>query len=439
MQDKYNIWGTFKSVELEKKYLEETFETNRNYTFLTYFFCCLFFVFAGVFGDFQRKFYILGAYELLAVRLFILAISISFFLIYRKVTERPKHWELWLDVLKILSSISIFLLTWWTKGASLTLLPGIMMMVGSFYMILPGRVHSTNICAVFLLITFALLQDPVLTYGEKVHRYMIFMLFAIEVLLLFFKCKIDKWARVEFYTKKELDTINDTKDKILAAIAHDIRNPLTIIMTKAERCRIQAQKGDMSAVVDYQNSIVSSVSRLDGLLADIVDWAVTELQNGRTLKENKCIDKTIREAIEFVYEQAETKNIKFDIDVEPANILHETKMMKTCIRNVLSNAIKFSNSSSQIKISGILDANHYKIIVSDSGVGMEEDIVKDILGGVNSHTDFGSEGEKGTGLGLKLVKNVITRHEGEMEITSTPGQGTTFTFLIPSKVQSAIA
>ena len=110
------------------------------------------------------------------------------------------------------------------------------MMIACFYVVLPGRITSTNLCTFVLIMTFIFWQDPALTFGIKVHRYMVFMLISITILLLTFKAKLDRWARVEFLSRQELDTINSTKDKILATIAHDIRNPLAIIMAKAERC-----------------------------------------------------------------------------------------------------------------------------------------------------------------------------------------------------------
>jgi signal transduction histidine kinase len=431
MQNDFNIWGTFKSKELESHFQNSIFLKNKSYTFLTYFFCCFFFVLAGVFGDFQRTFFHYSAMDLLYIRIGLLGLFVVFFLVNRKAKERPGGWDLWLDAMKIISSIAIFLLTWWTEGESLTLLPGIMMMVACFYVVLPGSIWSTNLCAIFLFVTFVFWQNPAVTYGVKVHRYMIFMLFAIDVLLFFFKSRIDRWARVEFLSKNELDTINNTKDKILATIAHDIRNPLAIIMSKAERCSMEVARDNYDNVEATQKGIVKSVTKLDGLLVDILDWAVVEMQKGKTLKEKTCITETIKDAIEFLSEQANSKDIELFILLEPKEMSHERKMMSTCVRNVLSNAIKFSNWGDQVSIVGRQIENSYEITIGDKGPGIEEDVVKDILSGQNFKTELGSEGEKGTGLGLKLVQNVINRHLGKMSIETKIGEGTNFIFVIP--------
>lgn len=431
MQNDFNIWGTFKSQKLEDEYQRNIFKKNKLYTFMSYFLCTLFFVFAGIFGDFQRVFYLYGAEELLAIRIFIFSTFLFFYLLYRKSITEPKLWEFMLGVMKLSSCVVILLLTWWTRGASLTLLPGIMMMIACFYVVLPGRITSTNLCTFVLIMTFIFWQDPALTFGIKVHRYMVFMLISITILLLTFKAKLDRWARVEFLSRQELDTINSTKDKILATIAHDIRNPLAIIMAKAERCAREFSKGKMDNVESSQKGIVKSVMKLDGLLVDIIDWAVVEMQQGRPLKEKACISATINDSIEFLSEQVNSKEIDLFVLLEPVEINHEKKMMSTCIRNVLSNAVKYSHWGEQVSIVGRIIGDNYEITIGDKGPGIPEHIVSDILAGQNFRTELGSEGEKGTGLGLKLVKNVMSRHLGKMSIETKIGEGTSFIFLIP--------
>lgn len=437
MQNEYFIWGTFKDSAKEQSFLQQTWIKNKGYGFLSYFLCCLFFVFAGIFGDFQREFFSYGAWELLGLRIILLFISLSFYLFYRKQSLRPRNVELWMDSMKYLSTIIIILLTIWTKGSSLTLLPGIMMMVASFYIMLPGRIHSTNICALMLLFTFAFWQDPNLTYGVKVHHYMTFMLFAIETLLFFFKCKMDRWARLEYDTQMQLDDINRTKDKILATIAHDIRNPLAIIHSKAEMSKIKLDRNDLVGVKDQQLAIIKSVLKLDKLLLDIIEWALSELQLGKSSKDKFCIKETVERAVNFVSEQAELKKIKFKMEVDSSTFPLEGKLMETCFRNILTNAIKFSPASTKVEIHGKRIGDHYTLKFADEGSGMDKVMIENLLNGLNHDSEPGTEGEMGTGFGLKLVKNIIHRHDGEMKIDSIIGKGTTFTFHLPVGLESA--
>ncbi len=427
----FNFWGTLTSPELEDSFLNDKWLENKNYTFLTYFLCCFFFLGAGLFGDFQRVFYIGSAKELLLFRVFLLMISLVFILQNGKKQRRPKSLEIWLDSMKYISTVVIVLLTYWTRGTSLTLLPGIMMMLIGFYMILPGRIMSTNVCALTLLITFAFLQDPVLTYGKEVHHYMTFMLVAIEILLCFFKIKHEKWARTEYMSKKELDSLNETKDKLLATIGHDIRSPLALIQSRAELSLLSLKDGEFSEVTKSQSMIIKSVSKLDNLLSDIVNWAISDLKEGRNSREVRCITKTMGDAVDFILEVANQKRIRITKELSPYPYFHEPRMMTTCFRNILSNAIKYNPFNSEIHIRGSVCDDFYHIEVIDQGPGLGEELAEKIKSGLNDSSEVGTEGERGSGLGLKLVKNIVDNHGGKINIYANVEGGATFKVSLP--------
>lgn len=427
----FTPWGTLNSVEQENTFLNSKWPLSKNYTFLTYFLCCLFFLLAGVFGDFQRTFLMGSAHELLILRVLLLIISVVFFFCCRGSDHRPKYLSLWLDSMKLLSTIIIFFLTYWTGGSSLTLLPGIMMMVICFYMVLPGRISSTNICSISLLAIFIFLQDPELTYGLGLHRYRIFMLTVIIVLLYFFKAKQDRWERTEYMSKKELDSLSQTKNKLLATIGHDIRGPLAIIQSRADISLLNLESRNYESVMNSQKMIIKTTSKLDHLLSDIVNWAISDLKEGVSFKEEQCITKTVDDAVEFVIELANHKSIIISKKLQPYPYLHEPRMVATCFRNVLTNAIKFNPSHSEVLIRGEVDDDFYHIEFVDQGPGLSEDVVDRIKKGLIDSTQLGSEGEKGSGLGLKLVKNIVEGHNGELNIYPNTNRGSIFRISLP--------
>ncbi|WP_417335687.1 sensor histidine kinase [Halobacteriovorax marinus] len=431
MEKRFNFWGTLESKELEREFLNSKWNENKNYIFLTYFLCCFFFLLAGVFGDFQRAFHIASAKDLLLFRVFLLMISMVFFVIYGRVQTRPKNLELWLDAMKYLSTAIIVLLTFCTQGTSLTLLPGSMMMVIGFYMILPGRIFSSTICALTLMLNFLFLQDARLTYGVEVHRYMAFMLFAIEVLLCTFKIKHDKWARGEFISQKELDGLNSAKDKILATIGHDVRSPLVIMLSRAESSLISLENNELDKVKKSQEIIVRTVLKLDGMLSDIVNWAISELQQGRESRSFLNIEESINEAVEFNFELAKEKMINIKKSTTPCKFLYEHRMVSICFRNIISNAVKFSPGNSTIEINGERVGDHYILRVEDEGPGMDEELITKIKRGENFNRHPGTEGEMGTGLGLRLVRNVLDKHGAEMELSPRENKGMSFIVKFP--------
>ncbi|MDD0851804.1 HAMP domain-containing sensor histidine kinase [Halobacteriovorax sp. GB3] len=421
--------GEFEEVEMEDLYKDRLWSSTKSYIFKTYFACCFFFVWAGILGDYNRHFYIGSADILTSLRVILLLISIGFFIRYKDEATRPRNLEYWLDSMKGLSTLVIILLTIWTKGTSLTLLPGIMMMVGSFFLILPGRAISSILCGVALFITFLFFQDPEKTFGPKIHLYMSFMLLAIEILLLFFKVKFEGTRRREYFTQLSLKEVNLAKDKILATLAHDIRNPLMTILLRAERS-LKRNKDNESLMKD-QTAIVSSVKKLDLLITDLTDWALTEMSPGELVKRKSCVSQTIVDAVDFVEEVAQNKKLTFNVDIVPFEFDHDQKMLTTCVRNLLSNAIKFSPSENEIFVRGNVNKSAYVIEVEDRGPGMNEKLVQQIVQGKNIVSLDGSLGERGTGLGMKLVHNIVSRHGGEIEILSSLGKGSTFRLIMP--------
>ncbi|WP_034730147.1 sensor histidine kinase [Bacteriovorax sp. BSW11_IV] len=427
-----NLVGEFKDKVSESYFQNELWKKNKHYTFLSYFLCCLFFLFAGILGDYQRPFYFGSANDLSVIRIVLLVFSIVFFIVERNSVTRPKFLEWWLGTMKITSTLVILILTIWTKGTSLTLLPGIMMMVGSFFMILPGRIHSTVFCAIILFLTFTFFQEPTATFGFQLHRYMIFMLFAIEVLLLFFKIKSDSLLRREFMTNLNLEEVNLAKDKILATLAHDIRNPLSIIQMRSERSLKRANNINDEMIIKDQNSIMVSIRNIDSLIKELLDWALTELTHGSLVLKSASVKSTIKHAIDFLDESIMDKGIVLKFDAEDCVFEHDPKMLATCVRNIVSNAIKFSPSKSCISVRGMAkDSARYIIEIQDEGNGISHEVMEKILSGSLTISQKGERGEKGVGLGLKLVLNVIKRHRGKMEIESERGKGTTFRLVLP--------
>lgn len=431
MNSRFNMWGTLRSEESEKEFLKVRWNELKQYTCLTYFLCCLFFLLAGVFGDFQRNFIFGSAKELLVFRIILFIVALVFIGLYRKAQERPKYVELWLDSMKYISTIIILLLTYWTQGTSLTLLPGIMMMLIGFYMILPGRLFSTNICAVVLFVTFTFLQDSSVTYGEEVFRYMVFMLGAIGILLLSFKIRHDKWARKEFLSKKELDSLNKTKDRLMATIGHDIRSPLAITLSRAELTIHALDMGKVDEARNSQETIIRTVHKLDKLLSNIVDWALSDLKEGRDTRDIGCIKNTLEDAIDFVQEQARDKKVEIEKNITPCKYLHDKRMLTTCFRNIISNAIKFNPYNSKIRVEGSSSDGFYHLKCYDEGPGMDNELVEKIKKGINESSSIGSEGEKGSGLGLKLVRNIVEQHDGVISISKNIEGGTNFYVRLP--------
>jgi signal transduction histidine kinase len=110
-------------------------------------------------------------------------------------------------------------------------------------------------------------------------------------------------------------------------------------------------------------------------------------------------------------------------------------MINTVLRNLISNAIKFTNSGYAIKLSAEIKENYIEISVSDSGIGISEETIEKLFKKETHYTTYGTQNEKGTGLGLMLCKEFIEKHQGKIWVVSQLGKGSTFYFTLPNKVK----
>nr|MBP7509992.1 hypothetical protein [Prolixibacteraceae bacterium] len=230
----------------------------------------------------------------------------------------------------------------------------------------------------------------------------------------------------------ELNDLNATKDKFFSIIAHDIKNPFSVILGFSEILHqnfddfTDHQKKETAEII-YQSS--KSVFEL---LENLLQWARSQRGLLEFKPEKTDVNKSIRKIISIFKYSAKAKNIKIKTNLSDELFLNiDPHSLSTVLRNLLSNAIKFTYSGGEVIISTVKDETNISISVSDNGVGMSKEII-DRLFKINlNHTSSGTNEEKGTGLGLILVKEFVTKQGGEIFVESEPGKGSKFTFTIP--------
>ncbi|MFO8021601.1 MAG: HAMP domain-containing sensor histidine kinase, partial [Perlabentimonas sp.] len=133
---------------------------------------------------------------------------------------------------------------------------------------------------------------------------------------------------------------------------------------------------------------------------------------------------------------AETKRITLQHQlIDKANVIIDVDMIKTVLRNLISNSVKFTPDSGFISINLTENGNDFHISVSDTGVGIPADVLPQLLDNTKNISTFGTNNERGTGLGLKLSKKFVEKHGGQLTIESQVGQGSTFSFTIPKYIE----
>lgn len=232
---------------------------------------------------------------------------------------------------------------------------------------------------------------------------------------------------------EELRNLNATKDKFFSIIAHDLKSPFNSILGFGEMLKNEARGLDIDSIEQYAGIIISSAQHTFELLENLLDWA--RMQQGRIPFEPKPLlfNDIVHSEFERLKETANKKSISL-IDGNQGNIIltADENMLRAVIRNLISNAIKFTMKTGFVKVSAELREEYIHIMVSDSGIGINPETTDKLFKIETSFTTRGTENEKGTGLGLLLCKEFIEKHGGEIWVESEKGKGSTFSFSLPA-------
>ena len=236
--------------------------------------------------------------------------------------------------------------------------------------------------------------------------------------------------------ERQLAELNNSKDKFIAIIAHDIKNPLHAIALSAEYLMLFKEKISPSDVQTSVSGIFKSTNNLLSLLQTLLDWSKAQRNQIDFVPENINIEEIIKNNIDLSFEIANKKQINIAYNIsEVFNVYADRNMIDSILRNLIVNAVKFTNNNGKITIKAIKHPNEeFAIIqIEDSGVGISKDDIDKLFNIEFSHTTIGSSGEKGTGLGLILCKEFVEKHGGKIWVESEVGKGSKFYFTIPIK------
>ncbi len=232
---------------------------------------------------------------------------------------------------------------------------------------------------------------------------------------------------------QNLIKLNETKDRFISIISHDLRTPFSSILGFAD---LLANDDELTEDErkQYIKYIQESSRSMLALVNSLLDW--TRLQTGRIKFEPQKIDiaKIVTDSINALSGSAIQKRIEVVSNINHSLFLFVDKSLITQVfNNLISNAIKFTNKEGLISISNeaVTTSRFVKFIVKDSGVGIKADDLSKLFSVDAKFTSEGTAGEKGSGLGLSLVKEIIEKHGGTISVESEYGKGTEFIFTLP--------
>ena len=230
----------------------------------------------------------------------------------------------------------------------------------------------------------------------------------------------------------ELQKLNLAKDKFFSIIAHDLKSPFNSIIGFSEVLKEDIRSLDYDTILKYVRLINDSAVSTFKLLEDLLEWANSRW--GKTTPKRLSINlyELFRDELYILNKLAVEKSIQLILQIpDDFMIFADKNMIKTVLRNLISNAIKFTKSNGIIEISATYVNQQAEISVSDNGIGMNQDTIDNLFNIEVNVSTPGTENEKGTGLGLLICKEFVEQHGGKIWVESEPGKGSTFRFVIP--------
>jgi signal transduction histidine kinase len=236
--------------------------------------------------------------------------------------------------------------------------------------------------------------------------------------------------------KDELQTLNQVKDRLFSIISHDLRNPLITLRSYLQLSDNESLSADKKLM--FKNQTMEAVSQTGNLLDNLLVWANMQIKNTRPNIVPINIDECIGDVLGVLHLSADQKKVKIhekyyskNTDEENHIALADFEVLAIALRNIITNAIKFSNENSNIYIDVFKIKNKVNISVKDEGIGLSQVQINEINLNQNASSS-GTNGEKGSGLGLFLVKELLKKINAELNIESELGKGSTFTVVLPS-------
>lgn len=232
-------------------------------------------------------------------------------------------------------------------------------------------------------------------------------------------------------TIKELNQEIATKDKFFSIIAHDLRSPFTGLIGLLKYLVEDVDSITKEELKNISETMLKSAEITFELLENLLQWA--RIKTGRINYEPEILNlkRTLDEVIELYRDTALNKKISINrIANDDIYVFADENMLKTVLRNLISNSIKFTNREGEINISVADESSFIRIKVCDSGVGMSQEKLDRIFEVDKNTSSLGTENEKGSGLGLILCKEFIELNKGTITVNSKLGKGSEFSFTL---------
>lgn len=237
-------------------------------------------------------------------------------------------------------------------------------------------------------------------------------------------------------TNEELQKLNDYKNKVLSIIAHDLKSPLSSCLSTFEMIFSDYESFSEEEIKKLLLLLRERASLIYNLLEELLLWGKHQLGHIIFNPDYQSFSNILDCTLKVLSPAAQAKNIRFALTISKDDMVFaDADMIKVILRNLASNAIKFSHADSTILISLENTECDSYIVLKDAGIGINSEITAKILNPTFHHSSFGTAGEKGSGLGLSICNELLKKHNSELYIDSKEGEGTVVSFRLPKTMQ----
>ncbi len=276
-------------------------------------------------------------------------------------------------------------------------------------------------------------KNLLLSAELKRSREIIFMGVTVGIVLAFLFILLYFETRKRKQKEKELQIALDEKNKLFSIVAHDLKNPFTSILGYTDLVLSEFDSFEKEDLKSAFANMRSSTQKLLNMVENILTWARSQSGKIKVNKEKYDLNSLLLNVASYYTQSAQAKDLDIKMQFEGKPICYCDKdLFSTAVRNLFNNCIKFTNPGDKIIVSTRLDKEKgiVKIIIADTGIGMTDEQLRKVWD-VNKESGVGTMGEKGTSLGLVLVKEAVELNGGTITVESEKNVGTEFVFTVP--------
>lgn len=252
----------------------------------------------------------------------------------------------------------------------------------------------------------------------------------IFVLLLYKNQRKQKYLNNQLtLVNQELKESNSSKDKFFSIIAHDLKAPFNSILGFLHILKMQLEKLSKEEILSFTDMMLSTTNNTYKLLENLLEWSRLQTGDISYNPSKFLINEAINESVELFVKVAEAKNIALKMEDNKAiSVVADRNMVNTVLRNLISNAIKFTKSGGEVTLLCREVNDRVEVLVKDNGIGIPENMLPTLFDASEKFSTQGTEQEKGTGLGLALSKEFMEKHNSTITVRSEERKGSEFSF-----------